>query len=170
MGRRKADVPQSTIMMQFMLLFSRQGKLRLQKWYNAHPDKVKKKITRELITTILSRKPKMSSFLEWKELKIVYKRYASLYFCCAIEEDDNELLALEIIHRYVELLDKYFGSVCELDIIFNFEKAYFMLDELMVGGEVCETSKKNVLKAIASQDLLQEDEIVEMALKDMGLI
>jgi hypothetical protein len=38
-------------------------------------------------------------------------RYASLYFCCAIEQDDNELLALETIHRYVELLDKYFGSV-----------------------------------------------------------
>ena len=38
-------------------------------------------------------------------------RYASLYFCCAIENEDNELLTLEIIHRYVELLDKYFGSV-----------------------------------------------------------
>ena len=85
-------------------------------------------------------------------------------------------MTLEIIHRYVELLDKYFGSVsfngfiekfreidlfwpfqvCELDIIFNFEKAYFMLDELLLGGEVQETSKKNVLKAIAAQDLLQE--------------
>ena len=60
--------------MQFMLLFSRQGKLRLQKWFVAHPDKLKKKITRELITTILARKPKMCSFLEWKDLKIVYKR------------------------------------------------------------------------------------------------
>ncbi|CAH1986371.1 unnamed protein product [Acanthoscelides obtectus] len=157
-------------MMQFMLLFSRQGKLRLQKWYIAHPDKLKKKITRELITTILARKPKMCSFLEWRDLKIVYKRYASLYFCCAIEQDDNELLTLEIIHRYVELLDKYFGSVCELDIIFNFEKAYFILDELLLGGEVQETSKKNVLKAIAAQDLLQEDEAVEGALRDIGLL
>ncbi|EAT47940.1 AAEL000983-PC [Aedes aegypti] len=157
-------------MMQFMLLFSRQGKLRLQKWYVAHPDKVKKKITRELITTILSRKPKMCSFLEWKDCKIVYKRYASLYFCCAIEQNDNELLTLEIIHRYVELLDKYFGSVCELDIIFNFEKAYFILDELLVGGEIQETSKKNVLKAIAAQDVLQEDETVDGALRDIGLI
>ncbi|XP_041353870.1 AP-1 complex subunit sigma-2 isoform X3 [Gigantopelta aegis] len=145
-------------MMQFMLLFSRQGKLRLQKWYEAHTDKQKKKITRELVTMVLSRKPKMCSFLEWKDLKIVYKRYASLYFCCAIEPEDNELLTLEIIHRYVELLDKYFGSVCELDIIFNFEKAYFMLDEFLLGGEVQETSKKNVLKAIAAQDLLQEVE------------
>ncbi len=73
-----------------------------------------------------------------------------------MEQCDNELATLEIIHRYVELLDKYFGSVCELDIIFNFEKAYFMLDELLLGGEVQETSKKNVLKAIAAQDLMQE--------------
>lgn len=97
-----------------------------------------------------------------------------MYFCCAIEQNDNELLTLEIIHRYVELLDKYFGSVnmtvflnyyfltylkfkvCELDIIFNFEKAYFILDELLIGGEMQETSKKNVLKAIAAQDVLQE--------------
>ncbi|XP_040064596.1 AP-1 complex subunit sigma-2 isoform X3 [Ixodes scapularis] len=153
-------------MMQFMLLFSRQGKLRLQKWYMAHPDKLKKKITRELVTTILARKPKMCSFLEWKDLKVVYKRYASLYFCCAVEQVDNELLTLEVIHRYVELLDKYFGSVCELDIIFNFEKAYFILDELLIGGEMQETSKKNVLKAIAAQDLLQEDEMLEAGVQD----
>ena len=48
-------------------------------------DKSKKKITRELISTILARKPKMCSFIEWKDLKIVYKRYASLYFCAAID-------------------------------------------------------------------------------------
>ena len=46
--------------------------------------------------------------------------------------------------------------MCELDIIFNFEKAYYMLDELLIAGEIQETSKKNVLKAIAAQDMLQE--------------
>uniref|UniRef100_A0A8C6URJ5 AP complex subunit sigma n=1 Tax=Neogobius melanostomus TaxID=47308 RepID=A0A8C6URJ5_9GOBI len=131
--------------MRFMLLFSRQGKLRLQKWYMA-----------TLMQIVLARKPKMCSFLEWRDLKIVYKRYASLYFCCAIEEQDNELITLEVIHRFVELLDKYFGSVCELDIIFNFEKAYFILDEFLMGGEIQDTSKKSVLKAIEQSDLLQE--------------
>lgn len=29
----------------------------------------------------------------------------------AIDPDDNELLTLEIIHSYVEILDKYFGNV-----------------------------------------------------------
>lgn len=133
---------------------------------------------------ILARKPKMCAFLEYKEMKIVYKRlrfsiflykicfffrYASLYFCCAIDQSDNELLCLEIIHRYVELLDKYFGSVCELDIIFNFEKAYFILDEFLLAGEVQETSKKQVLKAISAQDLLQEDETQQGFFEDNGL-
>merc|ERR1719438_329378 len=131
--------------------------------------KEKRRTTRELITMILSRKPKMCSFIEWQDMKIVYKRYASLYFCASIDTSDNELLTLEIIHRYVELLDKYFGSVCELDIIFNFEKAYFMLDELLIGGEVQETSKKNVLKAIAAQDLLQEEETPQGFFEDAGL-
>ena len=44
-------------------------------------------------------------------------RYASLYFCVCIEAEDNELLTLEIIHRYVELLDKYFGNVSHMELV-----------------------------------------------------
>jgi len=144
--------------------------LRLQKWYEAKEVQEKKKIVRELTSTILSRKPKMSNFLEFRDLQVVYKRYASLFFCFAVDRSDNELGALEVIHRYVEVLDKYFGSVCELDIIFNFEKAYFILDELILGGEMQETSKKAVLTQIEMADKYQEEEIVELALKDIGLI
>lgn len=156
-------------MIHFLLLFSRQGKLRLQKWFTAYPEKQKKKIIRELVSLILARKPKMSAFLEWKDLKIVYKRYASLYFMAAVERDDNQLLTLEVIHRYVEVLDKYFGSVCELDIIFNFEKAYFILDELVLGGEVQETSKRNIQKVLSTQDLMQDEETPQGLFEDHGL-
>ena len=130
----------------------------------------KKKVIRELTQVILARKPKMCNFLEWKNLRVVYKRYASLFFAFAIDQDDNELITLEIIHRYVEVLDKYFGSVCELDIIFNFEKAYFILDELLMAGEVQDSSKKSVLKQIEFADSYQEEEIISLALKDVGLI
>ena len=57
-------------MINFILLFSRQVKIRLQKWYEAQSDKDKKKITRELTSVILARKPKMSNFLEWKGLQV----------------------------------------------------------------------------------------------------
>ena len=61
------------------------------------------------------------------DYKVVYRRYASLYFIAGTDVDDNELMALELIHRYVEILDKWFSSVCELDIIFNFQQAYTIL-------------------------------------------
>merc|ERR1712126_312144 len=160
-------------MIQFVLLFSRQGKLRLQKYYSSQPESNKKKMSREIISKILSRKPKMSSFLEWRDLKIVYKRYASLYFCCAVDQTDNELEVLEVIHRYVEVLDKYFGSVCELDIIFNFEKAYFVLDEYLSAGNLQESSKKKVLQAVEAADQMQEEdqeqEVTRSILEEFGL-
>merc|ERR1712025_548452 len=88
-----------SFMINFILLFSRQGKLRLQKWYEAKESKEKKKITRELTSLILQRKPKMCNFIEYKDLCVVYKRYASLFFCFAVDRGDNELGVLEVIHR-----------------------------------------------------------------------
>ena len=75
-------------------------------------------------------------------------RYASLYFAAGIEKEDNELIVLDVIHHFVEILDRYFGNVCELDLIFNFHQAYFILEELVIGGHIMESSKKQVLKMI----------------------
>lgn len=63
---------------------------------------------------------------------------------------------LSIIHHYVETLDRYFGSVCELDLIFNFHKAYFILDEILLAGAIQETSKRTALRLIAAQEDLVE--------------
>ena len=91
--------------------------------------------------------------------KVVYRRYASLFFIAGCNSTDNELITLEIVHRYVEQMDKYYGNVCELDIIFNFQKAYFILDELLLAGEMQESSKKNVLRCINQQDSLEDMEV-----------
>lgn len=54
--------------------------------------------------------------------KIVYRRYAGLFFCVCVDANDNELAYLEAIHFFVEVLDQFFGNVCELDLVFNFYK------------------------------------------------
>lgn len=96
---------------------------------------------------------------ELSDTKVVYRRYASLFFIAGCSSADNELITLEIVHRYVEQMDKYYGNVCELDIIFNFQKAYFILDELLLAGEMQESSKKNVLRCISQQDSLEDMEV-----------
>ena len=101
----------------------------------------------------------MTSTYTALDSKVVYRRYASLFFIAGCSSSDNELATLEIVHRYVEQMDKYYGNVCELDIIFNFQKAYFILDELLLAGEMQETSKKNVLRCISQQDSLEDMEV-----------
>ena len=61
-----------------------------------------------------------------------------------------------VARSYVEVLDRYFGNVCELDLIFNFHKAYHILDELLICGELQEPSKKAILRVTAAQDALME--------------
>lgn len=97
----------------------------------------------------------MCNIIEYKDSKIVYRRYASLFFITNIPNDDNELLTLEIIQRYVEQMDKAYGNVCELDIIFNFQTAYHILDELLLDGIVQESSKREVLRRVAAQNQLE---------------
>ncbi|RWV89662.1 hypothetical protein GW17_00048183, partial [Ensete ventricosum] len=138
-------------MIHFVILISRQGKVRLTKWYSPYQQKERSTVIRELSGLILTRGPKLCNFVEWKGYKVVYRRYASLYFCMCIDPDDNELEVLEIIHHFVEILDRYFGSVCELDLIFNFHKAYYILDEILIAGELQESSKKAVARVIAAQ-------------------
>lgn len=122
----------------FLLLVSRQGKIRLTKYYARYAPSEKSRMVREVATMVLNRSAKMCNFLEWKDKKVIYKRYvppsvacwgvrrrccsrlltgcgerryASLYFVACVDNEDNELITLEIIHHFVEVLDRYFGNV-----------------------------------------------------------
>ncbi|EDP44862.1 hypothetical protein MGL_0669 [Malassezia globosa CBS 7966] len=153
---------------QWVLLISRQGKVRLAKWYGTMSHKSKAKIVKDVTQIILARRSRMCNFVEYKDNKVVYRRYASLFFVAGIAPDDNELTTLEIIHRFVEVLDRYFGNVCELDLIFNFQKAYQVLDELVIAGELQESSKKSVLRVVMQGDAVEEAENNEDNLGRIG--
>jgi AP-1 complex subunit sigma 1/2 len=44
-------------------------------------------VTVQVNTMVLTRKPKMCNFLDYKDYKIIYKRYASLYFITIVDKD-----------------------------------------------------------------------------------
>jgi len=50
---------------------------------------------------------------------------------------------------------RHFQNVCELDIVFNFNKVYSILDEFVLAGEVQETSKKEILERIRELEKLE---------------
>ena len=82
---------------------------------------------------------------------------------------------METIHLFVELLDQYFSNVCELDIVFHFNKVhtlctcnqlwtyqliclmvqvYAILDEYIIAGEVQESSKRVILERMRDLEKL----------------
>ena len=85
---------------------------------------------------------------QFRTYKIIYRRYAGLFFSFCVDLSDNELSYVEAIHCFVEMLDRYFGNVCELDLVFNFHKAYTILDEFILAGELQETSQAVMLERL----------------------
>jgi hypothetical protein len=58
---------------------------------------------------------RFSPLLQYKTFKVVYRRYAGLYFIFCVDVTDNELLYLETIHLFVEvgaLAHACFGCSC----------------------------------------------------------
>lgn len=133
-------------MIRFILVQNRQGKTRLSKFYVPYDDQEKIRLRGEVHRLIAPRDQKyQSNFVEFRNYKLVYRRYAGLFFCVCVDANDNELAYLEAIHLFVEVLDAFFGNVCELDLVFNFYKVYAILDEVFLAGEIEETSKHVVL-------------------------
>ena len=110
------------------------------------PPKQKAKIVKDVTQLVLARRTRMCNVLEYKGLlpfssryelidgsrfwidtKVVYRRYASLFFVTGIGQSDNELITLEIIHRYVEVLDRYFGNVSYCVALLPFLNDEFLL-------------------------------------------
>jgi len=115
---------------------------------SASPEAEKVRIEGEVHRLVTSRDKKYTNFIEYNNYKLIYRRYAGLFFTIAVDINDNELSYLETIHLFVELLDSYFSNVCELDIVFNFNKVYSILDEYILAGEIEETSKKEILDRV----------------------
>ena len=59
-------------------MISRQGKVRLTKWYSSYSSKEKSRTVREVSSIVLARQAKQCNFVEYKGRKIIYKR------CCAL--------------------------------------------------------------------------------------
>ena len=94
----------------FIVLMSRQGKIRLSEFFQSYNESEKRRILRDIAADILPRAPKMCNIIEKGPFKFVYRRYASLYFVVGVPLGMNELIVLEQIHLFVEALDGYFNS------------------------------------------------------------
>ena len=155
---------------------NKQGQTRLSSYYEWMDMQERVALESEIIRKCLSRSELQCSFLEYRGFKVIYRRYASLFFIVgtkadvdvrkmgsavakkqgdkSVENYENELGLLEFIHTLVETMDRWAGSICELDIMYQLEQVHFLLDEMVMNGYIVETNKSNILRPI---DLIERE-------------
>ncbi|KAG7471781.1 AP-4 complex subunit sigma-1 [Solea senegalensis] len=132
-------------MIKFVLMVNRQGQTRLSRYYERVEVTRRAALEADVVRCCLSRKKEQCSFVDHRDVRLVYRQYAALYIVVGVTDTENELSIYELIHNFVEVLDKYFSRVSELDIMFNLERVHVILDEMIQNGHVVETNKSRVL-------------------------
>ena len=72
-----------------MLMVNKQGQTRLAKYYNSFSVQERITLEGELIRKCLSRTENQCSFLDHRDYKVIYRRYASLYFIIGVDNNDD---------------------------------------------------------------------------------
>jgi len=153
------QTPSCTLESQFnmgikvILVVNNHGQPRLLKFYEKIPFSSRESVVGECFNLVSKRSDSVCNFLEGsetfgKDVKLIYRHYATLYFIFAVDEAESELGILDLIQVFVESLDKCFENVCELDLIFHTDKVHYILDEIVMGGMVLETSLKEIITAV----------------------
>ena len=145
-------------MIKFILILTRTGKTRFSKFYTTLSFANKHKIEQD-VARVVAQKGMTSSnspgFAEYQSIyQLVFRRYAGLYFIVGMNQEDPLLPAYEFIQLFVETLDLYFGNVCELDLVFKFDRIYSILDEIVLCGEIANIDKSSIIKFIKATEIL----------------
>ncbi|XP_071700722.1 AP-3 complex subunit sigma-like [Rutidosis leptorrhynchoides] len=149
-------------MIRAVIIINDQGKPRLVKFYDYQPVEKQHEIIRSVYGDLCSRPENVSNFVQvdsnyGPDTRLVYKTFATLYFIVIFDNSENELAILDLMQVFVETLDKCFSNVCELDLVFNFNKVHTILDEIILGGQVVEMSSSEVVKAVDEISWLEKN-------------
>ena len=135
----------------FFLIVNRHGETRLAQYYNERPStEERQKLETEIIRQCVSRNEQMSFSFHLGDLKIVYKRYLAIYCIAAVDEDMNEIACVSFFDFFFTTLKDYFGDITEFHILYNLPQAYTALNEILVDGEIVETSRQKVVNFLNS--------------------
>ena len=108
------------------------------------------------------------------DYRLIYRHYATLYFIFCVDSSESELGILDLIQVFlrssfmenfkffqvlVETLDRCFENVCELDLIFHMDKVHFILNEMVMGGMVLETSLQEIVSRFHEQEKIVKQEV-----------
>ncbi|XP_065177231.1 AP-3 complex subunit sigma-1-like [Sycon ciliatum] len=152
-------------MIKAILVFNNSGKPRLTKFFSRYSEEDQQQVIRETFQLVSKREGDVCNFLETGssllgslDYKLVYRHYATLYFVFCVDSSESDLGILDLIQVFVESLDKCFENVCELDLIFHVDKVHYIINEMVMGGMVLETSIREIVEGYQQQIKFEKED------------
>eukprot|EP00915_Cephaloidophora_sp_WS-2016_P005181 GHVH01006880.1.p1 GENE.GHVH01006880.1~~GHVH01006880.1.p1 ORF type:complete len:149 (+),score=24.07 GHVH01006880.1:44-490(+) len=123
-----------------LLIFNKTAKVRLRRWYTT--EGVYHGIDEDIVKAVLCKDHKEVEIVQLSSKKtVVYRQFAGLFFAVVVPtEPMNDCALYEFLNLVVISLDEYFENVCDLDLIFFPFEALAVIEEMIGGGLLLETS------------------------------
>ncbi|KAJ2654496.1 Sigma-adaptin 3A [Coemansia sp. RSA 1200] len=141
-------------MIHSVMIFNQLGKPRLLKFYEELNPLQQQSIFRDIYDIISKRPDNLCKFVNGSQsvvgtgYRIIYRRYATLFFVFVVDQSESELGIYDLIQVFVEALDRSFENVSELDVIFNFDQVHYILSEIVTAGMVSEVNLTEISRAV----------------------
>jgi AP-3 complex subunit sigma len=148
-------------MIHSVLIFNNDGVPRLLRCYTGLAVHQQQTLLKQVHTLVRQRQDQnSSSFLSVppllqqtyahgaRDIRIVYRHYATLYFVFVVDQNESELGILDLIQVFVQVLNRCFKDVCELDLVFHWQVLQIALEETVQAGTVIDTNIENIMAAI----------------------
>ena len=145
-------------MIQSVLVFNESGKARLMRFYDGTPVKAQLDKLKQMYELLIKRDESASCIVkhpEHPDHKVIYRHLATLFFVVTVDSSESELAMLDLIQVFVQALDACFENICELDVIYHWDRVNYILDELIMGGMVLESSLDCVLAAVTEMSTIK---------------
>ena len=158
-------------MIKGVIIVNNLGVVRLAKFYEQvhvtgeSAEAAQQSVIKKIYRAVSKRQDNQCNYLEgsipeWGgDTKLIYRHYATLYFVFACTNRESDLGILDLIQVFVEALDRSFENVCELDLIFHSDKCHYVLDEIIIGGLVLDTSITNIMGGADDQNKLHKSSL-----------
>jgi len=146
-------------MIHSVVIFNEVGKPRMMRFYDRTPLRNQAEALKTMHSLVSARNPDDSCVINDygnnPDLKVIYRHFATLFFVVVIDTAESELAILDLIQVLVQVLDACFENVCELDLIYHYDRVQYIIDELIIGGCVLESNVDSIMQAIAETSLIK---------------
>jgi AP-3 complex subunit sigma len=154
-----------------IFVINENGDIRLARAYVEMPQDVRNRLAHEVFRLVSTRTQNLCNFVPGdsissyqfkRKVTVVYRAYATLYVIAIVDECENPLSILDIIHTFVQVLNGCFKDVSEVQLAFNPDKALQALDSLINGGLIFETVSDLALTRLAEENAADKRFTIKM--------